>query len=153
VSRAAPPPDREALRRRARRFALGGLAACLPRLVLVWFVLPPAFDLLLVAVTLLFVGGLLLLAIAIFQAAALRTGRVLPIGVAGAVGVVLAGIVVRAAPAGGSPVAYDGGVLAPGIAVLYQYAYLLLGAMSQLGLMLVVGTVGVALSRRRSNRA
>lgn len=152
MSRIAPPPEPAVVRRRARRALLIGVALCLPRLVLAWLVLPPAFDLLLIAVTLLFVGGLLAVAIAVFQFVALRTERVLPIAVAGAVGVLLAGVIVTAFPAQGAPVAFDGGLVAPAAVVLHQYLYLLLGAMSQLGLMLVVGSLGVAITRLRSRR-
>jgi hypothetical protein len=153
MSRVAPPPEPAVLRRRARRALLIGVACVVPRLVLAWLVLPPAYDLLLIAVTLLFVGGLLAVAIAVFQFVALRTERVLPIVVAGLVGVVLAGVLVRAFPAEGAPVAFEGGLVAPAPVVLHQYLYLLFGALSQLGLMLVVGSIGVAVSRWRTRRA
>ena len=153
MTRVAPPPEPAVLRRRARRALLIGVACVVPRLVLAWLVLPPAYDLLLIAVTLLFVGGLLAIAIAVFQFVALRTERVLPIVVAGLAGVVLAGALVSAFPAEGAPVAFDGGLIAPAPVVLHQYLYLLLGATSQLGLMLVVGSIGVAVTRWRTRRA
>jgi hypothetical protein len=153
MSRVAPPPQKDVLRRRARRALLIGVACCLPRVVLAWLVLPPAYDLLLIAVTLLFVGGLLAIAIAVFQFVALRTERVLPVAVVGALAVLVAGVVVGMFPAQGAPVAFDGGLIAPVAVVLHQYLYLLLGAMSQLGLMLVVGAVGVAVTRLRTRRA
>jgi hypothetical protein len=153
MSRVAPPPEPAVLQRRARRALLIGVACCLPRLVLAWLVLPPAYDLLLIAVTLLFVGGLLAIAIAVFQFAALRTERVLPIALVGVVAVVAAGVVVGLFPAQGAPVEFDGGLVAPVAVVLHQYLYLLLGALSQLGLMLVVGSIGVAVTRWRTRRA
>jgi hypothetical protein len=153
MSRVAPPPQKDVLRRRARRALLIGVACCVPRLVLAWLVLPPAYDLLLIAVTLLFVGGLLALAIGVFQYVGLRTDRVLPVGVAGALAVVAAGVLVEAFPPQGAPVEFHGGLIAPVAVVLHQYLYLLLGAMSQLGLMLVVGAVGVAITRWRTRRA
>jgi hypothetical protein len=147
MSRVAPPPEPAVLRRRARRALLIGIACLLPRLVLAWLVLPPAYDLLLI------VGGLLAIAIAVFQLVALRTERLLPIVVAGVAAVVVAGAVVSAFPAQGAPVAFDGGLIAPAAVVLHQYLYLLLGALSQLGLMLVVGSIGVAVTRWRTRRA
>lgn len=153
MTRVAPPPEPAVLRRRARRAMLIGVACCLPRIVLAWLVLPPAYDLLLIAATLLFVGGLLAVAIAVFQLVALQTERVLPIAAVGALAVLLAGVLVGMFPAQGAPVEFDGGLIAPIAVVLHQYLYLLLGAMSQLGLMLVVGSIGVAVTRWRSRRA
>ena len=153
MSRVAPQPDRPTRRRAARGTLVLGLLVCLPRLIVAWLVLPPAFDVLLVALTLLFVAGLLVIAVAVFRFQALRTDVVWPIGVVGAVAVLVSGIVVRLAPAGtAAPLDYDGGLLAPPAAIAYQYLYLLLGAMSQLGLMLIVGAVGVAITHRRSAR-
>jgi hypothetical protein len=152
VSRVAPQPDEASRRRTARGTLVLGVLICLPRLVLVWFA-APVVDLLQIAATLLFVGGLLVIAFAIFRFKALRGPSVWPLGVAGIVAVLVAGVLVQVFPPGRSQIAYDGGVLAPPGAVAYQYLYVLLGALSQLGLMLVVGSVGVAISNRRSRRA
>jgi hypothetical protein len=80
------------------------------------------------------------------------TDRVLPLAVAGLAAVVVAGVLVRAFPAQGAPIPFDGGLLAPVPVVLHQYLYLLLGALSQLGLMVVVGAAGRAITARRSRR-
>jgi hypothetical protein len=151
MSRVAPQPDLPTRRRRARGTLILGILICLPRFVLVWFV-SPLFDLLQIAATLLFVGGLLVIAIGIFQLRLLTTRVVWPIGVIGALGVVAAAIIVQIAPPGGARIAYEGSVIAPPAAVAYQYVYLVLGGMSQLGLMLIVGAVGLAITNRRSRR-
>jgi hypothetical protein len=152
VSRIAAQPDEASRRRTARGTLILGILVLLPRLVLVWFA-KPVVDLLQIAATLVFVGGLLVIAFAIFRFKALRGPSVWPIGVAGVVCVIVAGVLVLLFPPGQSQIAYDGGVLAPPSAIAYQYAYLALGAMSQLGLMLIVGSVGVAITNRRSRRA
>jgi len=151
VSRVAEQPDPATRLRRARGILVLGLLACLPRVVLVWFV-APVLDLLQVIATLVFVGGLLLVAIGVFNLRLIRTRTVWPVGVIGAVSVAVAAIVVRLVPPGTAPFAYGGSFVAPPAAVAYQYGYLLLGAMSQLGLMLVVGAVGLAITHRRSRR-
>jgi hypothetical protein len=152
MSRVAQQPDGAARRRTARGTLLLGILICVPRLVLVWFA-RPVVDILQVATTLLFVGGLLVIAFAIFRYKALRGPSVWPLGVAGVVCVLLAGILLKVFPAGQAQLAYDGGVLAPPAAIVYQYCYVALGGMSQLGLMLIVGSIGVAITNRRSRRA
>jgi hypothetical protein len=152
VSRVAAPPDPIASRRAAWGTLVLGVLFCLPRLVLVWFA-RAVFDVLQIGSTLLFVAGLLVIAIAIFRFRALRTERVLAIGVAGAIGVAVAAVVVAVAPPGSAQVAYEGGLLAPPAAIAYQYLYVALGGLSQLGLMLVVGAVGVGITHWRSRRA
>ena len=143
MSRVAAQPDEAARRRTARGTLLLGLLICVPRLVLVWFA-RPVVDILAVGTTLVFVGGLLVIAFGDLpvqgaarteRLAARRRRRGERAG---------RGIVLRLLPAGQAQIAYDGGVLAPPAAIAYQYFYLLLGAMSQLGLMLIVGAVGVA---------
>ena len=151
MSRLAAQPDPATRRRQARGLLVLGLAGCLPRIVLVWFV-SAALDLWQVVATLVFVGGLLVIAIAIFQLRLLRTEKVWPIGVIGAVGVAVAAVVVQLVPPGTAPFAYGGSLIAPPAAVAYQYFYLALGAMSQLGLMLIVGAVGLAITAWRSRR-
>ncbi|WP_375387329.1 hypothetical protein [uncultured Amnibacterium sp.] len=151
MSRVAPQPDRATRLRRARGTLILGLLLCLPRAVLVWFV-SPALDLLQVVTTLVFVGGLLVIAIAIFQLRALRTEAVWPIGLIGVASVAIAAVAVLLVPPGTAPFAYGGSLIAPPAAAAYQYGYLLLGAMSQLGLMLIVGAVGLAITHRRSRR-
>jgi hypothetical protein len=152
MSRVAAQPDESARRRTARGTLILGILICVPRLVLVWFA-RPVVDILQVATTLLFVGGLLVIAFAIFRYRSLRGPSVWPLGVAGVVCVAVAGILLKVFPAGQAQLAYDGGVLAPPAAIAYQYFYVALGAMSQLGLMLIVGAVGVAITNRRSRRA
>lgn len=151
MSRIAAQPDPATRRRQAHGLLVLGLLACLPRVVLVWFV-SPALDIWQVVATLVFVGGLLVLALAIFQFRLLRTEVVWPIGVIGVVAVAIAAVVVLLVPPGTAPFAYSGSLIAPPAAVAYQYLYLLLGAMSQLGLMLVVGAVGLAITHWRSRR-
>jgi hypothetical protein len=152
VSRVAQQPDEAARRRTARGTLLLGVLICVPRLVVVWFA-QPLVDILQIATTLLFVGGLLVIAIAVFRYKALRGPGVWPLAVAGVAGVIVAGVVLKVLPPGQAQIAYDGGVLAPPAAVAYQYFYVLLGAMSQLGLMLIVGAIGVAITNRRTRRS
>ncbi|MBW4040892.1 MAG: hypothetical protein HIU86_02020 [Acidobacteria bacterium] len=152
MSRVAPQPDEAARRRTARGTLILGILICVPRLVLVWFA-RPVVDILQVATTLLFVGGLLVIAVAIFRYKAIRGPSVWPLAVAGVVCVLLAGVLLKVFPAGQAQLAYDGGVLAPPAAIAYQYGYVALGGMSQLGLMLIVGAIGVGITNRRSRRA
>lgn len=152
MSRVAAQPDEASRRRAARGTLILGLLILLPRLVLVWFA-RPVVDILQIAATLVFVGGLLVIAFAVFRFNALHGPSVWPVGVAGVGCVLVAGVLVVLFPAGQAQIAYDGGVLAPPSAIAYQYAYLALGAMSQLGLMLIVGAVGIAITNRRTRRA
>ncbi|MFD1721122.1 hypothetical protein [Amnibacterium endophyticum] len=139
--------------RTVRRLLVVGVALMLPRLVLVWFLLPPAFDLLLVVATLVFVAGLFCIAAALIRHQLRRGRRLLWTGLAGLALVLLAGLVIGVAPAGGDAVAYDGGLLTPLPVALYNYLYLAVGAASQLGLVLLLGSfatgVGRLLARRR----
>ena len=151
MSRIAAQPDEAARRRTARGTLLLGLLILVPRLVLVWFA-RPVVDILAIGTTLVFVGGLLVVAFGVFRFKALHGPSVWPIGVAGAVSVLVAGVVLRLLPPGQAQIAYDGGVFTPPAAIAYQYFYLLLGAMSQLGLMLIVGAVGIAITNRRSRK-
>lgn len=129
-----------------------GILICVPRLVLVWFA-RPVVDILQLATTLLLVGGLLVVAIALFRYKALRGPSVWPLGLAGVLCVLAAGVLVAVLPPGQAQIAYDGGVLAPPAAIAYGYFYLALGAVSQLGLMLIVGTIGRAIMNARTRRA
>lgn len=138
--------------RTVRRLLVIGAVLLLPRLVLVWFLLPPAFDLLLVIATLVFVAGLFCIGAGLIRLQLLRGRRLLRTGLIGLVLIVAAGLVLQAAPAGGAAIAYGGGVVTPLPVALYNYLYLLIGAASQLGIVLVVGSVGAALARRFAGR-
>jgi hypothetical protein len=152
MSRVAPEADEPTRRRAARGTVILGLLLLVPRLVLAWFA-GPILDLLQVAAVLVFVGGLLVIAFGIFRYRMLRNGRIWPIAVIGAACVLLAGILVTTFPPGKAQIAFEGGVLVPPSVIAYQYLYFALGAMSQLGLMLLVGSIGSAVVAYRSRRA
>lgn len=144
----AVPPSLEARRRRLRLAVLLGVGLSVPRFVVAWLVLPPAFDLLLIAVTLLLVAGMVVLAASLARLWLLRSPRVLPVAIAGLAALLIAGLAFRIWPPGGPTVAFEGGVFAPPSVALYLSFYLLLGALSQFGLFMLVGSAGLAITRR-----
>lgn len=136
--------------RAVRRLLTVGVVLLLPRLVLVWFLLPDAGGVLLLVATFVFVAGLFCIGGALIRRQLLRGGRLLWTGLVGLVLIVVAGAVVQAFPAGGDSVAYEGGLITPLPVALYNYLYLAIGAASQLGLVLLIGSVGTAIGRRLS---
>lgn len=138
---------------RGRRTALlvGGLLL-VPRFVLAWIASPDPIAQLIA--TLLLVAGLFVLGGALIRIWGARHNRVLPVGLVGVGLVLLAGLVLRIRPPGrGAAVPYAGGLLAPAPAALEGWLYVAVAAASQLGLVLVVGSIGVALSRWAARRA
>lgn len=148
----AAPQERDVRRRRLVRLLLVGAALTLPRFALAFFA-GPATDALQIATVLLLVVGVAVAASAVLRLWLLRSRRVLPVAGAGIAVMLVTGLVVTARPAGTDQVAYEGGLLAPAPAVLFGVFYLALGALSQLGLFLVLGAVAAAISRWALRRA
>lgn len=153
MSRVAAPPSLEERRRRLHLAVLLGVVLALPRFVVAWLVLPPAFDLLLIAVTLSLVAGMVVLAASLARLWLLRSPRVLPVAITGLAVLLIAGLVVRIWPPVGAAVAFEGGLFAPPSVALYLMLYLMLGALSQFGLFLLIGSAGLAITRTRTARA
>lgn len=136
-----------------RRTALlvGGLLL-VPRIGLAW--IASADPVAQLVATLLLVAGLFVLGGALIRIWLSRHERVLPVALVGVGLVLVAGLALRVRPPGeGDPIRYSGGLLAPPAAALEQWLYLLVAAASQLGLVLLVGSVGVALARWAGRRA
>ncbi len=150
----APPSERsDATRRRRLLRAIGiGCLLLVPRIALAWLVLPSAYDLTQIVVTLVFVGGLFAIGVSLVRLRALRNRSLLPVAIGGLAAIVVAGLVLRVVPPSGEAVAYTGGLLAPAPVALAQWLYLAIGGLSQLGLVLLIGSVGAALSRRFAPR-
>lgn len=148
------PAGRSAATRRRRlvRAALIGCLLLVPRIALAWLVLPSAYDLTQIVVTLVFVAGLFVIGASLVRLRALRNQALLPVAVGGLAAIVTAGLVLRAVPPSGESVAYTGGLIAPAQVALAHWVYLAIGGLSQLGLVLLVGSVGAAVSRRLAAR-
>ena len=138
---------------RGRRAALitGGVLL-VPRILLALLAAPdPVAQLLL---TLLFAAGVFVIGGALVRLWLHRHSRVLPVALVGIGLVVVAGLVIQARPPGrGDGVPFSGGLLAPAPAALEQLLYLAVGGVSQLGLVLVVGAIGAAVTRWAARRA
>lgn len=149
-----PAAERGDVTRRRRLVrALGiGCLLLVPRIALAWLVLPSAYDLTQVVVTLVFVAGLFTIGVSLVRLRALDRRTLLPVAVGGLAAIVTAGLVLRAVPPSGEAVAYTGGLIAPAQVALAQWLYLAIGALSQLGLVLLIGSVGAVLSRRFAAR-
>jgi hypothetical protein len=144
-------------RRSARRPLVVGVLLCVPRLVLAWFLTPPALDPLQLALSFLLIAGLITIGVGLFRfLLAVRGDRtVWPLGLGGAAAVLVAGLLtslLQPSTAGFS-FYYEGGVVVPVIVVLYQYAWTLVGALWVIGLVFVLGAALLGLMRRRSARA
>ncbi|GAA2751503.1 hypothetical protein [Amnibacterium kyonggiense] len=152
MSRVAPPPDPETRRRGMRRLLLVAIALCLPIIVLAWFVVPAGWDALAIITTLAYVAGVLALSVFVTSVVQLRTQRLWP-RVAIAVAAVIAGaVLLQVWPPDQAQIAYASGqVLAPPERALHlTYLYVLVFAPWQLGVFVLFGTVGAALTRWRS---
>jgi hypothetical protein len=154
MSRVAPPPDPAEQRRGIRRIALIGAVLTLPQIVSGWFVLPSGWDLVSLVLPFVYVAGVLVLAVAVTRAWRLRSERSLPIALAGVGAIVLATVLFSLWPPDPAQYLDTGTVLVPlGRAVHLTYLFVLVGALWQLGLFLLLGSIGSAVTRWRSRRA
>lgn len=144
--------DPPARRRRIVRVLVIGVLLLVPRFALA-FLAGPATDAAQLLATLLLVAGTVVIASALTRLWLLRSSRLLPVAAAGVAALLVAGIVTGLRPPGGAQVAYQGGLLAPLPAALYSLFYLALAALSQLGLFLLLGAFGLAVSRWAARRA
>ncbi|MGT2425981.1 hypothetical protein [Amnibacterium kyonggiense] len=155
MSRTAPSAEPEALRRGMRRLLLIALVLCLPIIVLAWFVVPAGLDALTVVTAFAYVAGVLALSVAVTYAVRLRTLRLWPRVALAVAAVVVGAVLLRAWPPDQAQIAYaPGQVLAPPERALHLvYLYVLVFAPWQLGVFLLFGTVGAALTRWRAGAA
>lgn len=131
---------------RSRVLALVGALLLLPRLVLAWFL---GLDLLQLVASLLLIGGLVLIGVALYRLLLARDPqrRLWPLALAGVAAVLVAGLLTPSLR--GTPVAYSGNGIVPAPVVLFQYAWTLVGAVWVIGLVFVFGSLTVGLQRRR----
>ncbi|MDQ1530328.1 MAG: hypothetical protein QOE37_433 [Microbacteriaceae bacterium] len=148
------PADGEG-RRSARRPLVVGVLLCVPRLVLAWFLTPPALDPLQLALSFLLIAGLITIGVGLFRfLLAVRGDRTLwPLGLGGAAAVLVAGLLTPLLQPSTVAFAYSGGPFVPPHVVLYQYAWTLVGALWVIGLVFALGAALLGLMRRRAARA
>jgi hypothetical protein len=153
MSRVAAVPGPAEQRRSIRRTAAIGVVLTLPQLVSGWLLLPSGWDLVSLLLPFLYVAGVLVLAVAATRAWRLRSDRLLPIAVAGLAAVLVATALFGAWPPDQAQYLDTGTVLVPiGRALHLTYLFVLVGALWQFGLFLLLGSLGTALTRRRSRR-
>lgn len=141
-------------RRSFGRPLLVGVLLCVPRLVIAWFLTPPALDPLQLLLAFLLIAGLVTIGVTLFRMllAGRRERSLWPFGLAGLVAVLVAGLLTPLLQPSTVAFAYTGGPFVPAHVVLYQYLWTLVGALWLIGLVFALGAALLGLRRRRSAR-